>query len=56
MNKIPQLGAEDAERLLSALGEQLHARNEHHTLVVVVGSALIVLGLVARATRTVSAS
>jgi hypothetical protein len=39
--------------LLGALGEQLELRGEHYTVAVVGGSALLALGLVARATRDV---
>jgi hypothetical protein len=41
------------DELLSAVSEQLALRGERHTIAVVGGSALIALGLVARATRDV---
>lgn len=47
------LDSESANRLLSALGEQLHAHGESLTLVVIGGSALLALGLVDRTTRDV---
>jgi hypothetical protein len=42
-----------ANQLLLALGEQLSARGESHTLAVVGGSALLALGLISRPTRDV---
>lgn len=42
-----------ADRLLSALGEQLAAANERCELVVIGGSALLALGLIERSTRDV---
>jgi hypothetical protein len=42
-----------AERLLSALGEQLAASGEHFELVVVGGSGLLALGEIERSTRDV---
>jgi hypothetical protein len=53
MTDIAIKDVEAAEDLLNALGEQLAARDEHYTLVVVGGSALLALGLVSRATRDV---
>jgi hypothetical protein len=47
------LDAEQAGALLAALGEQLALREECYSLVVVGGSALLTLGLVARTTRDV---
>jgi len=44
---------EQAERLLSALGEQLAAANERFELVVVGGSGLLALGEIERSTRDV---
>jgi hypothetical protein len=46
-------GAQDAERLLLALGEQLQARGARYHLIVVGGSALLALGLVDRPTKDV---
>lgn len=46
-------GADDAERLLNALGQQLLTREASYHLVVVGGSALLTLGLVDRPTRDV---
>jgi hypothetical protein len=46
-------GAERADELLFALGEQLAAANQRFDLVVIGGSALLALGLVERATRDV---
>lgn len=42
-----------ADRLLSALGEQLAAANERYELVVIGGSGLLALGLIERSTRDV---
>lgn len=42
-----------ADRLLSALGEQLAATGEHSELVVIGGSGLLALGLIERSTRDV---
>jgi len=42
-----------ADRLLSALGEQLAAANERYELVVIGGSGLPALGLIERSTRDV---
>jgi uncharacterized nucleotidyltransferase DUF6036 len=44
---------EQAERLLSALGEQLAAVGEHFELVVIGGSGLLALGEIERSTRDV---
>jgi hypothetical protein len=46
-------GAEKADELLAALGEQLAAAGEQFDLVVIGGSALLALGLVERTTRDV---
>jgi hypothetical protein len=46
-------GAERADELLFALGEQLAAANQQFDLVVIGGSALLALGFVERATRDV---
>jgi hypothetical protein len=46
-------GAEKADELLVALGEQLATASEHFDLVIIGGSALLALGLVQRATRDV---
>lgn len=43
-------GAESAERLLSAVGEQLAAEGEQFDIVVIGGSALLILGLTRRPT------
>jgi len=51
MTDISIRDTEGADELLRALGEQLHIRGEHYRIVVVGGSALLALGLVARATR-----
>lgn len=53
MTDISLRDAEGADELLRALGEQLHVRGEHYTIAVVGGSALLALGLIARATRDV---
>jgi hypothetical protein len=53
MSDVPISDADFAEQLLAALSEQLAARGESHTIVVVGGSALIVLGFVSRSTRDV---
>lgn len=50
---IPAFGAERANELLGALGEQLAAAGERFDLVVIGGSALLALGLVERTTRDV---
>lgn len=42
-----------ADRLLSALGEQLAAAGEHYELVVIGGSGLLALGIIERSTRDV---
>lgn len=49
----PRFGAELADELLSALGEQLAAAEQQFDIVVIGGSALLALGLVERATRDV---
>jgi hypothetical protein len=46
-------GADQAERLLEALAEQLEARGSSYHLIVVGGSALLALGLVDRPTKDV---
>jgi len=46
-------GADRADELLGALGEQLAALGQRFVLVVIGGSALLALGLVQRATRDV---
>lgn len=51
MSDIPS--KEGADRLLSALGEQLAALGRRFELVVVGGSGLLALGLIARSTRDV---
>ncbi|HWX87440.1 MAG TPA: DUF6036 family nucleotidyltransferase [Solirubrobacteraceae bacterium] len=53
MSASTSLDAARADTLLAALGEQLAVREECYTLVVVGGSALLALGLVARTTRDV---
>lgn len=53
MSNIPSIDAPLANELLSALAQQLEARGETHTIVVIGGSALISLELVSRATRDV---
>jgi hypothetical protein len=53
MSDVPTVDAAVANELLSALAEQLAARGEAHTIVVVGGSALISLELVSRTTRDV---
>jgi hypothetical protein len=45
--------ADEADRLLSALEEQLSRAGQHYDLVVIGGSALLALGLVSRATQDV---
>lgn len=51
VNPLPTSDAVD--RLLSALGEQLALRAERYSIVVIGGSALLVLGLISRPTRDV---
>lgn len=51
MSDIASAGA--ADRLLSALGEQLVAIGQHFELVVIGGSGLLALGLIERSTRDV---
>jgi hypothetical protein len=53
MSASTSFDAGQADTLLGALGEQLALREERYTLVVVGGSALLTLGLVARTTRDV---
>jgi hypothetical protein len=53
MHNTTMIGPGDTERLFAALGEQLVALGEQHSIVVVGGSALMALGLVSRATRDV---
>jgi hypothetical protein len=54
MNNITTINTrEAADRLLSALGEQLQHAGHRYRLVVVGGSALLALGLLARATKDV---
>jgi hypothetical protein len=53
MSEVSIRDAKHAEQLLAALSEQLAARGESHTIVVVGGSALIALGFVSRPTRDV---
>jgi hypothetical protein len=43
----------DIDVLLSALGEQLAAADEHHELVVIGGSGLLAIGAIERATRDI---
>lgn len=52
-NDQVRFGAERADELLVALGEQLAAAAQQFDLVVIGGSALLALGLVERATRDV---
>jgi hypothetical protein len=51
MSDIPNKDA--AERLLSALGEQLAAAGQRYELVVIGGSGLLALGVIERSTRDV---
>jgi hypothetical protein len=53
MSDIPDIDATGVDRLLSALGQQLRARRERYSIIVVGGSALLVLGVIARTTRDV---
>jgi hypothetical protein len=53
MSEVPIRDAKHGEQLLAALSEQLAARGESHTIVVIGGSALVVLGFVSRSTRDV---
>jgi hypothetical protein len=53
MSEVSIRDAQHAEQLLAALSEQLAARGESHTIVVVGGSALVALGFVSRPTRDV---
>ncbi len=53
MTDVSIYSTQAADDLLRALGEQLAAKRERFTLVVVGGSALLALGLISRATRDV---
>lgn len=53
MQNIAITGGQAVDDVLSALGEHLGAARDRHDLVVIGGSALLALGLVARATRDV---
>ena len=53
MSEVSIRDAAHAEQLFAALSEQLAARGESHTIVVVGGSALVALGFVSRPTRDV---
>jgi hypothetical protein len=53
MSNTPLIDAALENELLSALSQQLEASGEAHTIVVIGGSALIALELVARTTRDV---
>ncbi len=53
MTNTPVDRAEAPEDLLHALADQLAAHDEHYTLAVVGGSALLALGLISRSTRDV---
>ena len=53
MSEVSIRDAAHAEQLFAALSEQLAARGESHTIVVVGGSALGALGFVSRPTRDV---
>ncbi|HST54268.1 MAG TPA: DUF6036 family nucleotidyltransferase [Solirubrobacteraceae bacterium] len=53
MTNISIDSARATDDLLRALGEQLAAHDQHYSLLVVGGSALLALGLVTRATRDV---
>lgn len=53
MNNIQHLSAAAVDELLRALGDQLSEREQHLTLAVVRGAALLVLGLTSRVTRDV---
>jgi hypothetical protein len=53
MSNIPSIDAALGNELLSALSQQLDARGETHTIVVIGGSGLIALELVSRTTRDV---
>ncbi len=51
--RVSAFGAERADEVLGALGEQLAAAGQQFDLVVIGGSALLALGLVERTTRDV---
>jgi hypothetical protein len=53
MNDIQHLSAASVDELLGALGDQLTEREQHLSLAVVGGAALLVLGLTSRVTRDV---
>jgi hypothetical protein len=53
MSINPSIDAGAVDALLSALGEQVALRGERYSIVVVGGSALLALGLIARTTRDV---
>jgi hypothetical protein len=53
MSNIPITSTQSADALLHALGEQLAAAGAAFDVVVVGGSALLVLGLASRATKDV---
>jgi hypothetical protein len=53
MSASVSLDAGRADTLLIALSEQLALREERYPLVVVGGSALVTLGLIARTTRDI---
>lgn len=53
MSNVPSITGDSADVLLHALGEQLAAVGAELDLVVVGGSALLVLGLISRATKDV---
>lgn len=53
MSVNAKINADAVDKLLSALGEQLGLRGERYSIVVVGGSALLVLGLMSRPTRDV---
>ena len=52
-SNLPLDSAAATDRLLSALAEQLSVVEQHYDLVVIGGSALLALGLIARPTRDV---
>jgi hypothetical protein len=53
MNNIPIQSAETADTLLTALGEQIRRQGFSFEILVVGGSALLALGLIARPTRDI---
>jgi len=53
MDNVAISSRQNVDVLLGAVGEQLVARGEHYSIVVVGGSALMALGLVSRGTRDV---